>query len=152
MIDRRALKPLTLGPQDIERLIPHRAPLMLLDGVEAIATDPPALRAFKEIRRDEPVFAGHFPVEPVWPGAYCIEGLAQACALLGAIRADGRPRRALLVAADVKLTAPVLPDQRLEYLVVWSFSADTMFRFEVEASVDRRVCARGTLTLAEVPR
>ena len=82
IIDRRALKPLTLGPQDVERLIPHRQPLLLVDGVEAIATEPPALKAFKHIAITEPVFAGHFPEEPLWPGAYCIEGLAQTCALL----------------------------------------------------------------------
>src|SRR5438067_10787262 len=101
MIDSRAFKSLRLGPADVQRLIPHRPPLLLVDGTEAISSEPPALRAFKHIVADEPVFAGHFPTEPVWPGAYCIEGLAQSCALLGAIRSDGVPQSVLLAAADV---------------------------------------------------
>ncbi|MBK7857218.1 MAG: hypothetical protein IPJ65_01085 [Archangiaceae bacterium] len=151
MIDPRSLKALTLAGADLERLIPHRPPILFVEGTDAIADDPPALKAHKRIAQNEPVFAGHFPGEPVWPGAYCIEGLAQTCALLGAIRADGKPARVLLAAVDVKLTAPVLPGDRLDYLVVWTHSTDALHRFDCEASVGRRVTARGTLTLMQVP-
>ena len=146
MIDLRAFEPLHLDAASVQENLPHRPPLLLVDGTDAIASKPPALRAFKRVGRDEPVFAGHFPQEPIWPGAYCIEGLAQTCALLGALKGHRGP--ALLAAADVKLTAPVLPGQRLDYLVVWSFSAETVHRFDVEASVGNRVVAKGTLTLA----
>lgn len=150
MIDLRAFEPLALDADAVRENLPHRPPLLLVDGATAIASKPPALRAFKHVSVDEPVFAGHFPGEPIWPGAYCIEGLAQTCALLGRLKGYRGP--ALLAAADVKLTAPVLPGQRLEYLVVWSFSADDVHRFDVEATVGNRVVAKGTLTLAQVRR
>lgn len=150
MIDLRAFELLELDAAAVRENLPHRPPLLLVDGVTAIASKPPALKAFKHVSADEPVFAGHFPGEPVWPGAYCLEGLAQTCALLG--RLKGHRGQALLAAADVKLTAPVLPGQRLDYLVVLGFTADEVHRFDVEAAVGGRVVAKGTLTLAQVRR
>lgn len=157
MIDPRAFKPLVLDGDGVRALLPHRPPLLLVDGVEAISTEPPALRAFKLISASEPVFAGHFPEQALWPGVYSIEGLAQACALLGALQdsAHKETRKswgAVLAAADVKLTQPVLVGQRLDYLVVWTHTVDTVFRFDVEATVENRTVARGRLTLARVPR
>jgi 3-hydroxyacyl-[acyl-carrier-protein] dehydratase len=150
-----------LDLEGVQRLLPHRAPLLLVDAVDAFGAEPLGLQAHKDIGADEPVFAGHFPEAPVWPGVYTIEGLAQSCALLGALREAERsasargPARgpgALLVAVDVKLTAPVLAGQRLDYRVLWTHSVDAMHRFSVEALVAGRAVARGTLLFAEVPR
>ncbi len=159
MIDPRAFKPLVLDGEAVRRLLPHRPPLLLVDGVEAISAEPPALKAFKQIDASEPVLAGHFPSRPIWPGVYCIEGLAQTCALLGALlQAQGTPGTttdgftAILANADVKLTAPVTAGQRLEYLVVHTHTIDAVLRFDVEAAVQRRVVAKGTLTVAVGPR
>ena len=76
---------LPLGPEVIEQLLPHRPPLLLLDAVTQFAADPPSLTATKHIAATEAVFAGHFPGRAIWPGAYTIEGLAQACALVGGL-------------------------------------------------------------------
>jgi 3-hydroxyacyl-[acyl-carrier-protein] dehydratase len=158
VIDRRAFEPLTLGPAEIERLLPHRPPLLLVDAVEALATQPAALRASRLIHPSEPVFAGHFPGRPLWPGAYTIEGLAQCCALLGALLAARGVQTAaslpttfgVLAQVDVKLTRPVLPGQRLEYLVVRTHVVGPVHRFDVEATVGAFTVARGTLTCAQV--
>jgi 3-hydroxyacyl-[acyl-carrier-protein] dehydratase len=154
VIDPRTFRPLSLDAEAVRGLLPHRPPLLLVDGVEAISDQPPALRAFKLIAATEPVLAGHFPDQPLWPGVYSIEGLAQACGLLGALRAkEGEPKRgAVLAAADVKLTMPVQVGQRLDYLVVLTHTFEPVFRFDVEASVGGRTVAKGTLTLAVVPR
>jgi 3-hydroxyacyl-[acyl-carrier-protein] dehydratase len=142
-----------LDREGVQRLLPHRAPFLLVDGVDALGADAPELRAHKDILATEPVFAGHFPHRPIWPGVYTIEGLAQACALLGALREAGGgapkpPLGPLLVAVDVKLTLPVLAGQRLDYRVVWTHSLDALHRFSVEATVEGRSAARGTLLLA----
>ncbi len=154
MIDPRAFTPKVIDAEGVRALLPHRPPLLLVDGVDAISTQPPALRAHKVIAAAEPVLAGHFPEQPLWPGVYTIEGLAQTCALLGALRESPAAEKigAVLAAADVKLMQPVLVGQRLDYLVVWTHTVDTVFRFDVEASVSTRVVARGTLTLAQVRR
>jgi 3-hydroxyacyl-[acyl-carrier-protein] dehydratase len=169
MIDRRTLRSLKLGAESVRRLLPHRPPLLLIDGVIAFSAEPPALRAMKHISSGEPVFAGHFPDLWIWPGAYTIEGLAQACALCGALRGvdvaalerqpddpalaeslstAARAGVGLLAAVDVKLTRPVLAGQRLEYWVAHTHAVEGLHRFEVEASVDGHTVASGTLTVA----
>jgi 3-hydroxyacyl-[acyl-carrier-protein] dehydratase len=153
VIDPRAFRPHVLDAEGVRALIPHRPPLQLVDGVEALSTQPAALRAFKQVSTDEPVFAGHFPGRPIWPGVFCIEGLAQACAVLGALLDPNAPRRDVLLAqTQVKLTGAVLPGDRLDYQVELTHRMESLSRCEVEATVRGRVVAKGTLTFAEVPQ
>lgn len=143
---------LPLDREAVLALLPHRPPLLLVDGVDDVRTDPPSLRAHLHVSPDEPVLRGHFPDRPVWPGVYTIEGLAQACALLAALRSGGpAPPGVLLGGVEVKLTAPVLPGDRLEYHVAWTHSVLPVHRFSVSAEVRRRTVARGTLLLVEAP-
>ena len=147
-------QPLQLDAEAVERLLPHRPPFLFVDGVDALRVEPPSLWAHKHLSPSDPVFAGHFPGRPVWPGVYTLEGLAQTCALLAALRAPTRAESRtglvqVLAGVEVKLTAPVLPGQRLDYQVVWTHSVSPIERFSVQADVDGRVVARGTLMLAE---
>jgi 3-hydroxyacyl-[acyl-carrier-protein] dehydratase len=74
---------LSLGPEVIQRLLPHRPPLLMVDRIERFSRAPvPTLGACRHITANEPVFAGHFPGLPLWPGVYTIEGLGQSCNLL----------------------------------------------------------------------
>jgi 3-hydroxyacyl-[acyl-carrier-protein] dehydratase len=76
---------LRLGADAVQRLIPHRRPLLMVDGVLAYRHGArPALWAHRHISSNEPVFDGHFPGLHLWPGIYTIEALGQT-ALLCAI-------------------------------------------------------------------
>jgi 3-hydroxyacyl-[acyl-carrier-protein] dehydratase len=77
------MKPvLPISRKQIEALIPHRYPFLLVD--EVIELEPGTrIVAIKHISDDDPVLAGHFPGNPVYPGVYQVEGLAQAAAILG---------------------------------------------------------------------
>ena len=62
-----------------EKILPHRAPMLLLDEVlELSDTHVVASRVFRE---DEEFFKGHFPGEPIVPGVYLVEAMAQATGL-----------------------------------------------------------------------
>jgi 3-hydroxyacyl-[acyl-carrier-protein] dehydratase len=77
---------LRLGADVVQRLIPHRRPLLMVDAVEAFRRAPkPTLWARRQISANEEVFAGHFPGLHVWPGVYTIEGLGQTSLLLSVI-------------------------------------------------------------------
>jgi 3-hydroxyacyl-[acyl-carrier-protein] dehydratase len=65
----------------IERLLPHRYPMLLVDRVldwEAGRF----VRAVKNVSINEPFFQGHFPGYPVMPGVLVIEAMAQVAGLL----------------------------------------------------------------------
>lgn len=82
----RRIAELKLGPLVVQRLIPHRPPMLLVDRVEAYTHAAlPVLWASRLLAPEDPTFAGHFPGAPLYPGALLLEGLAQTAALLSAI-------------------------------------------------------------------
>ena len=70
-----------LNIQQIMEILPHRPPFLLVDRI----TDcEPGVHAsgIKCVTMDEPFFTGHFPGQPVLPGVYAVESMAQAADLL----------------------------------------------------------------------
>ncbi len=66
---------------DIWRYLPHRFPFLLVDRVVEFEENK-RIVAIKNITISEPVFTGHFPDTPVFPGVYIVEALAQASGIL----------------------------------------------------------------------
>lgn len=65
---------------DIEALIPHRAPFLLVD--EVVSIDGNTIRTRKKVNGDDPVFKGHFPGFPIMPGVHIVEAIVQSGAIL----------------------------------------------------------------------
>ncbi len=70
-----------LDIEEIQRLLPHRPPFLLVDRVVLVEPNV-RLVAWKSVTMNEPFFVGHFPGHPVMPGVLILEALAQAGALL----------------------------------------------------------------------
>ncbi|MEE3190767.1 MAG: 3-hydroxyacyl-[acyl-carrier-protein] dehydratase FabZ, partial [Pseudomonadota bacterium] len=72
--------------EQIQRVMPHRYPFLLLDRLLSCATDPEEnsnIEALKNVSINENFFNGHFPGHPVMPGVLTLEALAQAAGYLG---------------------------------------------------------------------
>mgnify|MGYP000058060028 CR=1 FL=1 len=70
-----------MGIKEIQEIIPHRHPFLLVDCIEELE---PGVKAvgYKSVTYDEPYFRGHFPQEPVMPGVLQVEAMAQTGGLL----------------------------------------------------------------------
>ncbi|MBN8715635.1 MAG: 3-hydroxyacyl-ACP dehydratase FabZ [Xanthomonadales bacterium] len=102
---------------EIERLLPHRYPFLLVDRVVEFEKDRRVL-AYKNVSYNEPFFSGHFPGHQVMPGVLIVEALAQAGGLLTQLSRDpgaGEGQIFYLVKVDnARFTRMVAPGDRLE--------------------------------------
>lgn len=102
LFDVGELTPVGLAREEIERLLPHRGSMLLVDRILGVDPDAGRVAAARRIADDDPVFVGHFPGDPVYPGVLQMESVGQAGLCLRYF-CEARTTR---VAADV--TAPAL--------------------------------------------
>jgi 3-hydroxyacyl-[acyl-carrier-protein] dehydratase len=69
----------SLEREAIERLIEHRGSFLLLDRITAVDPARGALEAVRRVDPADPVFRGHFPNDPIYPGCLQIEMVGQLC-------------------------------------------------------------------------
>lgn len=103
-----------LGIKEIQEIIPHRHPFLLIDMIEELE---PGVRAvgYKAVTYNEPQFTGHFPQEPVMPGVLMLEALAQVGAVAILSVKENRGKIAYFGSMDkVKFKKKVLPGDRLK--------------------------------------
>jgi len=130
---------LPLGTADIERLLPHRYPFLLVDRVLEFERNKRVL-AYKNVSCNEPFFTGHFPGHPVMPGVLVVEALAQAGGVLTQLSRDpselGKDTFYLVKVDNAKFSRMVIPGDRLELEVELKRRIRNMAQYVGIARVD----------------
>lgn len=129
--------------QTILQHLPHRYPFLMIDRIIEVDGDNSGI-GIKNVTFNEPIFQGHFPGEPVFPGVLIIEGMAQtAGAMAIAAGADGGQKHIvyLLTVDKCKFRKPAKPGDRIEYHIKKLRRRMTMGWFEAKAIVDGVVIA-----------
>ena len=136
-----ASNPVTLPAtiDDIQRLLPHRYPFLLVDRVVELEPHKRVL-AYKNVSINEPFFQGHFPGHPVMPGVLVVEALAQAGGLLTQLSRLGSSEEDqlfyLVKIDNAKFSRMVVPGDRLDLEVELKRQIRNMAQYVGTARVD----------------
>ncbi len=138
--------------QEILEHLPHRYPFLLVDRV--LECEPgKRLVAVKNVSVNEPMFTGHFPERPIFPGVLIMEALAQATGIL-AFRTTGKKPdgSSLYYFAGIdkcRFKQPVVPGDQMILEVEVIKEKRGIWKFNALAKVDNKVVASAELMCAE---
>ena len=140
----------TISVEEIQKLIPHRYPMLLVDRVLDYEVGK-SLHAIKNVSINEPIFTGHFPELAIFPGVLILESLAQATGILGFKTTQGLEDKELYLFASVdkaRFKKPVVPGDTLHLHVELIKERRGMWKFYGEAKVDGQVVCSAELMCA----
>jgi len=148
-----AATPTTLDINQIQRILPHRYPFLLIDRVLDL-TRKQRIVALKNVSVNEPFFAGHFPGFPIMPGVLIVEAIAQAGGVLVLAEPENRQNKLMVFTGieRARFRRPVVPGDQLRIeveVVAWRHSA---VRMSGKAFVGDKLVCEATASCALVSR
>jgi hypothetical protein len=136
----------SLGIKEIQEIIPHRHPFLLIDYIESYEPGVSAV-GYKAVTYDENFFAGHFPSEPVMPGVLIVEALAQTGAVAILSLEQNKGKIAFFGGINnVKFKKKVVPGDKLKLSCEIIKMKGPVGVGKAIASVDDKIAVIGELT------
>ena len=140
---------LDMNIEEIWEIIPHRYPFLLVDRVTEINEEEFSIKGYKNITINEPVFQGHFPSRPVFPGVLIIEAMAQLGAVLVLRRFPAEKRLAFFAGIDkARFKRMVVPGDRMDLEVKVVRDRNIFVVIEGKAYVEGQLAAQATMSSA----
>ena len=134
----------SIDKKKIERLLPHREPMLLIDELRNIVHLKSAT-AIVKVRKDSFFVQGHFPGQPVMPGVLIVEAFGQAAAALTAYGIDPKEYENKLVylmsVEKARFRNPVLPNCELHLDIEAVRSHGRVWKYKGIAKVNEKVMA-----------
>ncbi len=136
---------------DIQNILPHRYPFLLVDRITEL-TPGEYIEGLKNISISEPVFQGHFPGHPIYPGVMIIEGMAQAGGVLAFKSMDITSQEEIenkvvyfMSIDNAKFRSPVTPGDQLVYKLSVIKNKGAVWQLDAKAYVDDKMVAQAEL-------
>jgi len=132
----------------ILKQLPHRYPILLVDRVLDVQKGV-SIRALKNVSINEPVFTGHFPHRPVFPGVLMLEAMAQTAALLAfetlGVTPDDKTVYYFAGIDGARFKRPVEPGDQLVMDVTLDRMKAGIFKFKGAARVGDEIACEAEL-------
>lgn len=130
---------------EIMKMLPHRPPMLLVDRVVE-CDDKEHIVGIKNLAATEPFFQGHFPGNPIMPGVYQLESMAQLAGILVNKISHREGEIAYFLAVDkARFRKMLRPGDQLRIEVRMLRSRLTMFRVHGKILVDGELACEGEL-------
>ena len=144
-----------INREEIEKLLPHREPMLLIDELINIKKLFSAT-AIVNVKKNSFFVQGHFPDQPVMPGVLIVEAFGQAAAALTAHGIDKSEYENKLVflmnIEKARFRNPVIPDCRLELNIEAVRSHGRVWKYKGEAFVNNKRMADAMWSATVVDR
>ena len=149
------MKKNSINKKQIENLLPHREPMLLIDRLINIVHLKSAT-AIVNVKKDSFFVQGHFPGQPVMPGVFIVEAFGQAAAALTAYGVDPKEYENKLVylmsVEKARFRSPVLPDCELHLDIEALRSHSRVWKYKGVAKVSGKIMADSQWTATIVDR
>jgi 3-hydroxyacyl-[acyl-carrier-protein] dehydratase len=136
---------------EIQKILPHRFPFLLVDRITELQAGA-YIEGYKNVSISEPVFQGHFPDHPIYPGVMIIEGMAQAGGVLAFKSMDNATQEEIenkvvyFMSIDkAKFRSPVTPGDQLVYKIDVIKNKGAIWQLDAKAYVDDKIVAQAEL-------
>jgi 3-hydroxyacyl-[acyl-carrier-protein] dehydratase len=135
-----------LDVNDIQKILPHRYPFLLIDGIEEMERWK-RIVGIKNVTINESYFQGHFPGKPIMPGVLIIESMAQTGGLLLLQEVPDRENKILYFVAidNARFRRPVVPGDQLRLEMKVLAWRNGFCKLQGRATVQGEVAAEATL-------
>ncbi len=131
-----------LDVEQIKKLLPHRAPMLLVEKLADIVPYESAT-GYKAVSLNEPFFMGHFPERSVMPGVLIVEAMAQSAGALvvHSLKEQASSSVYFLTIEKARFRKPVVPGDLLRMPVKKVAQRGPVWKFEGQAFVGEDLCA-----------
>ena len=135
---------------DIQKILPHRYPFLLVDKVTELEEGKKAV-GIKNVTVNEPFFQGHFPGNPIMPGVLIVESLAQVGAVMLLSMPENKGKLGVFTGiSSMKFRRQVVPGDTLLLEAELITYRHGMGKANVKATVDGAVAAAGEISFAVI--